>query len=492
MDTVLKKKRTSAIHSVAARLYAITIIPLIIFSFIIVIVGYSLISRFSYNQIESELRSACATAVLMYDGKYPGDYSLISGDDNSRALYLYKGETNITTDYSLVDELKFATGLEYSLFYQDTRIHTTIMDKYSARCIATGAHEKILQDVLNGKTATFYHNSQIDEVDYCSFYTPLVSSSGDVVGMMGVAKRTSDIQNMIMQVLTPLVLAILILMAFVIVLITRYTREIVSVLDKIHVFMSRASRGDVEAELDPDVTRRPDELGSIGTSILEMHRSLRDMMERDPLTRLFNRRSADRKLSSIYSHTVKERIPFCISIGDIDHFKHVNDTYGHDAGDIVLVTVANTIQDHMKKFGFVARWGGEEFLLVFDRMKLDQSERSLKILLDKIRDLRIPYGDTEIRVTMSFGVSEWRDRLQLEEMIKESDDKLYYAKESGRNRVISHLLEQSTDTSDTAEAGEADEDFLDAVKMLDMESRLAAERDDITDLYKTVSKKEDN
>ena len=109
----------------------------------------------------------------------------------------------------------------------------------------------------------------------------------------------------------------------------------------------------------------------------------------------------------------------------------------------------------MKNIGFVARWGGEEFLMVFDRTSLIMAENSLWSLLEKIRALKIRYDNYIIDVTMSFGVSEWDKKQSVDDLIKSADDKLYTAKNSGRNRVIS-AVEGQEDENENSEMSEID------------------------------------
>jgi diguanylate cyclase (GGDEF)-like protein len=173
--------------------------------------------------------------------------------------------------------------------------------------------------------------------------------------------------------------------------------------------------------------------------LYQYNRQLKALAETDTLTKLANRRFAETELKDLEHICAKHGYCMSIAIGDIDFFKHVNDTYGHDAGDDVLVRVADTIREHMKNCGFVARWGGEEFLMVFDRTSLIMAENSLWGLLDKIRAMEIRYDNYIIKVTMSFGVSEWDKEGSVDSLIKSADDKLYYAKNNGRNRVVSTL-----------------------------------------------------
>ena len=127
--------------------------------------------------------------------------------------------------------------------------------------------------------------------------------------------------------------------------------------------------------------------------------------------------------------------PFCVCIGDIDFFKKVNDTYGHAGGDIVLKSISNILREHMNTLGFVARWGGEEFLLVFDRMELDEAASSLQSLLDKIRHMEIDYDNCLIHVTMTFGIVSGAEGDQ-DTLLRLADNKLYEGKAGGRNRII--------------------------------------------------------
>ena len=105
----------------------------------------------------------------------------------------------------------------------------------------------------------------------------------------------------------------------------------------------------------------------------------------------------------------------------------------------------------MKNYGFVARWGGEEFLMVFDRTSLLMAENSLWGLLDKIRAAEIRYDNYVIKVTMSYGVSEWDREKSVDDLIRDADDKLYYAKNNGRNRVVSKIESENEGSAEDNE-----------------------------------------
>ncbi len=430
-------------------MYGVAILPVVLFALFIIIAGIPFLTGILYNSAEKELKDACMSTQLLMDARYYGDYRLTGSD----SLYLYKGDTDITSDYSVVDTIKESTGLDITLFYKDTRILTTLTDENGIRMVGTGIASQIQTAVyVEGKEA-FYHNTMIFGKPYFTYYMPLVSSHGNIQGMIAAARPASDVNKTIRTYILMLIAIAAVLTALMIFIVIRITKPMTVSIESIFKFVKDASSGNETAVLDEHVLTRRDELGEIGESVLSMQRSMRNMMESDPLTGLFNRRSAQRKLGPIISKAKNGSESFCICIGDIDFFKSVNDTYGHDAGDEVLIKVADTIREHMKNCGFVARWGGEEFLLVFDRTSLIMAENSLWSLLEKIRAMKIRYDNYIIQVTMSFGVSEWDRQQNVDTLIKNADDKLYIAKNSGRNRVVSI----TSDEEEMAESGEMSE-----------------------------------
>ena len=434
------KRKRSRKGTISGHMYGVAILPVVLFALIIIIAGIPFLTGILYDSAEKELRDACLSTQMLMDATYPGDYRLTGSD----SLYLYKGDADITSDYAVVDSVKQSTGLDVTIFYKDTRILTTLADENGVRMVGTGIASQINTLVYENGEEAFYHNTLIFGKPYFTYYMPLVSSHGNVQGMIAAARPSADVNRTIHTYIFMLIGVAVLLTALMIFIVIRITKPMTSSIESIFKFVKDASSGNETAVLDEHVLVRRDELGEIGESVLSMQRSMRNMMESDPLTGLFNRRSAQRKMGPIISKAKNGSESFCISIGDIDFFKSVNDTYGHDAGDEVLVKVADTIREHMKSCGFVARWGGEEFLMVFDRSSLIMAENSLWSLLEKIRALKIRYDNYIIEVTMSFGVSEWDKKQSVDSLIKSADDKLYNAKKSGRNRVISALEGEET------------------------------------------------
>ncbi|MBR1650227.1 MAG: diguanylate cyclase [Lachnospiraceae bacterium] len=417
---------------ISQKLLAIVIIPTLLLAAATAIIGYNLTLKALAKGLESELGSVAAMTAFNINTRYPGDYELV-GDEG---FSLLKGGEDITRSYELVDMVGDETGLEVSLIYKDTRILTTITDKSGGRIVGTGIAEQVEKKLEDEGESVFYERTLIGRENFFSYYYPLTNSDGNLVGALEICSPYLPVSALAWRPVMVVTAMIVVVMVVLIVLIYNHSKDTGSATIKLLKFTQQAAKGNDAVELDPSVLARDDELGSIGNSVLEMHRSLRDMMDKDALTKLFNRRSANRKLDIIRSHYVNGGKSYSVAIGDIDFFKKVNDTYGHDAGDLVLITVSDVLQNHLKNRGFVARWGGEEFLLVFDKMDIKEAEAELWSILEELRATEIAYENLIIKVTMSFGVVCAPD-LDQDEIIKMADDNLYYAKESGRNRVIS-------------------------------------------------------
>ncbi len=169
----------------------------------------------------------------------------------------------------------------------------------------------------------------------------------------------------------------------------------------------------------------------------------------DPLTGLRNRRGLhahyERRIATLRIYE-KAAIIMC----DIDHFKHVNDTYGHNAGDEVLKYVANLLQNSIRIDDGAFRWGGEEFILLLPHSNTEEAVELAERLRRQIEESVITFEGTDIKITMSFGVGEINPELTTEENVEAVDAKLYYAKEHGRNRVVS-VLPANPDEEDSDE-----------------------------------------
>jgi diguanylate cyclase (GGDEF)-like protein len=164
---------------------------------------------------------------------------------------------------------------------------------------------------------------------------------------------------------------------------------------------------------------------------------LKDQAYKDALTGLLNRRIIDHMMQKEFKHAIRNKTPFSVAIFDIDDFKKVNDTYGHDVGDEVLVALSESLQSFFRDSDVIGRWGGEEFIVIMPNSNKTSSYERLDILRKEIEKLNI--GSQNLNITVSIGVSSFENDRYIagaEELFKEADSNLYKAKNSGKNRVI--------------------------------------------------------
>lgn len=159
----------------------------------------------------------------------------------------------------------------------------------------------------------------------------------------------------------------------------------------------------------------------------------------DGLTQLFNRSHWQSRLSEEFSRAARYQTPLSLIMFDLDHFKKVNDTYGHLGGDAVLCAVSRVVKSSLRENDIAGRYGGEEFGIILP----NTPEAGAMVVAERIRAAieasPIPFEDREIKATSSLGVTEYRPGVaDCEELIAQADAALYKAKEGGRNRVILH------------------------------------------------------
>lgn len=160
---------------------------------------------------------------------------------------------------------------------------------------------------------------------------------------------------------------------------------------------------------------------------------LNQLAFKDTLTGIYNRRKFDELILMEYKRSKRYSRELCGIFFDIDHFKNVNDTYGHEVGDIVLKELSLLVQAHIRETDFFARWGGEEFILLLPETNIEQAFVSAEHLRNKIKQNNFPQVKT---VTASFGLTQLKGQEQLKTFVKRLDNALYKAKKEGRNRSV--------------------------------------------------------
>ncbi|PKI18123.1 sensor domain-containing diguanylate cyclase [Colwellia sp. 12G3] len=186
--------------------------------------------------------------------------------------------------------------------------------------------------------------------------------------------------------------------------------------------------------LEDKITKKANELEKKNQELKEKISEVEHASNTDALTDIANRRKLEIELAKEILRSNRYNHPLSLTMFDIDNFKHVNDTLGHKAGDIVLKTICKLVSKHLREIDLFARWGGEEFVILFPNLPLENA----LIVAEK---LRILINECEIQlglfVTCSFGVTEYCSGDTIEELFLRMDKSLYHVKENGKNRVES-------------------------------------------------------
>lgn len=424
-----KKGRISGLRWTFLKL---SFLPVFLFTLIVTVFIAGSFARIMRREVENGLEDLNSAVSVAYDMMYPGDYTVVEDQDE---LYFYKGDHLINGDFSIIDTVKEKTGVDITISYQNVRIITTLTDKNQNRYTGTKVSNVITREVLESKVGKFYPKVSIGGENYFAYYSPLINSDGTSIGMLFIAKPSREVDKLVWRSIFPIIMIALVIAILAVLIVTIFSNNFLLTLIKIESLLKKTSNGDLTAELEPEVLKREDELGDMGRYVIRMQRSLRELIELDQLTGLYNRRYVQRKMERVQKKSLETGVPFSVAIGDIDFFKRVNDTYGHECGDAVLMDVSARMKELMKGRGFVARWGGEEFLLIFESYHLDMAADCLEDLLGVLRSRTVAFQDEKVKVTMTFGVVEGSDDL-LDHIIGAADAKLYHGKNNGRNQVV--------------------------------------------------------
>jgi len=217
-----------------------------------------------------------------------------------------------------------------------------------------------------------------------------------------------------------------------------------------HLCIPLMAYGDVLGLLtiasDPAVAADPDRLATTAQAIAEqvalslsnakLRQVLRDQSIKDPLTGLFNRRYMEETLGRELVRAERQKTSLSLIVLDIDHFKHINDTHGHPAGDSILRKTGQFLGSSVRESDVACRYGGEEFILILPDCPKDAALAKARELCERTRVLTFPDAGGGIEITASFGVSSFpADGIESHGLIQAADAALYVAKRSGRNRV---------------------------------------------------------
>lgn len=344
------------------------------------------------------VRMVPGVKVNPYLEKIPGVKTLIR-DENGQ-LYVLKNPALVTREIS---ELAARRGiLKFhitSLKPLNPKNKADTFEEQSLLAFQSGLPENYHFEKQQGKTLFRYMAPLITEASCLKCHGAQGYQIGDIRGGISVTTSTSEMMAKTKAsrvVLFGLVLGVMVLTGFIIYVVARFFIR---------------------------------ELGKAEDTLVEM-------ATQDPLTGLFNRREAFFRIDTERSRCIRTSSPLSVIMCDIDHFKKINDTYGHVTGDVALQALADMLRQSVRKYDILCRYGGEEFLITAPETTAVQATE----LAERIRttvektDIKTENGHT-IRITISLGASQMQGAEKIEETISRADQALYEAKNRGRNQV---------------------------------------------------------
>jgi diguanylate cyclase (GGDEF)-like protein len=176
-------------------------------------------------------------------------------------------------------------------------------------------------------------------------------------------------------------------------------------------------------------------LNAVVKSKIERYRALRKTMFFDSLTGLLNHTSSKQRVATAIAAATVDNTALCVVMLDIDHFKKVNDSFGHPMGDQVIRSMAWLLKQRLRKTDVVGRYGGEEFLVILPSTNLEQAYQLLDAIRLDFSMIRHLAQDVSFACTFSAGIAQWSAGMTAEELVKQADEVLYQAKHGGRNQV---------------------------------------------------------
>lgn len=415
-----------------------TLLPVLIFGICIIICSVRQTESSVYQEVESGLENVAQMTMYLYEETYPGDYAY-----DSASKTLYKGGKKVEGASKFLEHYKECSGTDVTIFYKDVRVITTIKDKNGDPIVGTRINSIVKKEVYEGRQAHFYSKSAIENENYFSYYCPLFDENDQCVGMVFAGKPSDYVDWIVWKSVVPILLLVLLSMIILIFVIWNYADHLNRAFRQLQRFLGNVEEGDFTVELSEMLTKRKDEIGQMAGTAVRMQHSLRDLVQRDSLTGLYNRHYGEIWMKQVKEEARDTGEPFSIAIADIDFFKKFNDCYGHDCGDMVLRKVSELLQTQVGRQGYVSRWGGEEFLIIFKRFTLEESVNFAEEIREKLHRTELRYHNDGFHVTLTIGVAAGDSEKSIESMVKCADCALYEGKRNGRDQVVCEKQKQS-------------------------------------------------
>lgn len=409
-------------------LVLMAILPVTILGVFFVFFGIKTIRTVNEKEVMSSLEGVCLHLRDEFTEKYPGDYSIKDGK-------YYSGDVDISASEELLEDYKEQFKAEVTIFFDDERVLTTITDGNS-KIIGTHQNDtRVLETVMSGGKFTS-RDVQINGRPYYVCYIPLFEGN-DVAGMVFAGISDENVSKSISSFLRTFISLTVVIM-FVIVFITfSYSTQLANMLTSIKEYLgSLVEYGSSSSKMQEEVLERSDEVGDLGRYAVNVGGQLANIIGKDPLTGLYNRRAGRHLLDNLHDDYVESGCEYTLVMCDVDYFKNVNDTYGHNAGDAVLKEISRIVIETCDAYpgSFAIRWGGEEILIGF-RLKKIYAVEAVEMIRDRLKSVSFNSDETTYNITVTFGVASNTGNKDLHGVIVAADEKLYLGKESGRDRI---------------------------------------------------------
>jgi len=354
-------------------------------------------------------------------------------------LGLLATEANINGLQSLMESIAVSQSTKLSLLNKDGSILGSTTQLHNAATTAFPDTDSLHKLYNNPMLLTTYTRSNATKV--IGIFAPLPYLSWGI--LMEKRYELAFAEVLQLKNITLIIIAILLLFIGITAFFLSYS--ILSPLRQLVKGAMQVAGGDLGVQL---AVKNRDELGftiTIFNDMVVKLRKNRDQLEKlaavDSLTGLSNRKHIMDTLALHIKRYARHKTPFSILMTDLDHFKRVNDTYGHLAGDAVLVRVGKIFNETLRSIDTAGRYGGEEFLIILDSTGKQEAKQTAERIRQAVESSEIITGGHTIKVTISIGIATSNDTINLDKnsgqlLIGLADKALYKAKEEGRNRIV--------------------------------------------------------
>ena len=409
------------------KLASVQMIPLLILIVLLMMIGLRSLTQNMEGEIQLRLSGYANMLGSVLHDEYGGMPTYQSGR-------LFFGDEELTGVNSVVDKFKKNTGAEFTFFVGDVRALTTVTREDGERAIGTRLSDEVIYEEVSSGKSFFAKDFKIMGKRFYGMYSPYIVD-GKVVGMVFAGESSESVRKGMLSVIRQMLIVFIITLMIAIVIVIFYSRNMTRQLREIKNYIGGLSKSKFDVEMSEAVLDREDEVGDLGRYAVDVGNVVRRLIATDPLTCLYNRRAGEAEFTALLAkESGTDR--YIAAMLDIDFFKSLNDRFGHDYGDRVLVGVSDIMRQYVSEYGFVCRWGGEEFL-----MGMRCSEQEAVICFENILgDIRGIDQDEEGKplITATIGAAIYDGRRELYDMVNRADECLYKGKNGGRNRIVTY------------------------------------------------------